>query len=201
MSLTASFRELPGSTLVKAYGINGDLILAWDCRSTTNLEVASLALAIRTSAILNVPRKSVHCVWTAPEALQPQTENPDNTAKRGPSFKANVKIIISPMKYSPSPDFGNVLTCNCCTDPCSDADDNTLMHPAPRTAWENCSVCEPCFLCADCRTETRPGEWKCFMCLCSTEIESLGVSQKRRFLLTLPNFYDSISEPDYSEVD
>ena len=180
MSLTASYRKIPCSTLVRAYGINGNLVAKWSCQKECDLTIASLALTISIASRFNVPRQSIHLAWDAVESMPPD----DNAANISIIFMANATMTLTPLHPFRDEEDDVKETCESCKDPCEDAD----VPWAPRKRIDNCIRCRPCFLCAACRVQIPPGEWTCFLCLEPTEVDLLNATQARRYSLALPNF-------------
>ena len=160
MSFTSSYNNIPRSTLVKAYGINGNLVAKWHYREECRTETASLALAISAASTLNVPRQSIHLVWAALETMPPD----DSATATSPAHMANVELVLAPLNLATDSEDDFVSgdeECQCCADPCDDADHTG----APRARIDNCVRCLPCFLCVACRVQIPSEGWVCFACL------------------------------------
>ena len=76
----------------------------------------------------------------------------------------NVQMIVSPL--SPELDglsslIGAEDDCQCCGDPCDDADE----PDSPRPRKMNCVEGKPYYLCHACRFQMGNNGWICFMCM------------------------------------
>ena len=199
MSFKSSYNNIPRSTLVKAYGIDGNLVAKWHYREECRTETASLALAISAASTLNVPRQSIRLVWAALETMPPD----DSATATSPAHVANVQLVLAPLNLATDSeddfvmihDGGTVLfTCQCCADPCDDADH---VFRGSRARIDNCVRCMPCFLCVACRVQI-PWEcghwnplvgshWVCFDCLEPAERRFLNTIQLNRYSLACPH--------------
>ena len=150
-SLTAYWLELITS-------INGNLVARWHCQEECDLETASLALAISAASTFNVPRQSIHLVWAALGTMPPD----DSAADTSPAHMANVELVLEPLKTATDAEDDGDARCQCCADPCDDADHAPWV---PRARVDNCVRCVPCFLCVACRLQIPSGGWVCFECL------------------------------------
>ena len=193
MSFKSSYNNIPRSTLVKAYGINGNLVAKWHCREECSLETASLALAISAASTLNVPRQSIRLVWAALETMPPD----DSATATSPAHVANVELVLAPLNLATDSEDDFVSgdeECQCCADPCDDADHAPW---GSRARIDNCVRCLPCFLCVACRVQI-PWEcghwnplvgshWVCFDCLEPAERRFLNTIQLNRYSLACPH--------------
>ena len=204
MSFSASYQYLPAGTLVRTCDINGKLINKWDCGTKCDLETASLALTIRAAATMNVPRQSIHLIWSPVKRTSPENINVDTEPLTKMKAKADVGLLLSPIEVCPESNFQfDVYSCFFCLDPCEDVDE----MQASRTREENCNRCGPCSLCDNCRiqvTTIQEGRgtqrrimagaprkvWVCFACLEPHEMNFLNEFQLRRFKLASPHLGD-----------
>ena len=161
MSFKSSYSEIPHSTLVKAYGINGNLFAKWDCQKECGLETASLALAISAASEPKVLRQSIHLVWAAVETMPPD----DSATDTSPAHMANVELVLAPLRsLSETEDDvsdSSNRNCFCCTDPCDGAD----AFLAPRARIANCIHCMSQFLSAACRVQVPSEGCVCLLCM------------------------------------
>jgi hypothetical protein len=154
------------------YRPSGVIAVTWRCDQEREVLVVSLAMTVYISKMLNVPRLCLHFIWNAPSPTEPYPEaGIDITQERdlhgrqegdritAPICVMNVQIIVSPL--SPTDDGQAEDDCQCCGDPCDDADEPY----APRSRKTNCMECEPCWLCHACRFQMGEKGWICFSCV------------------------------------
>jgi hypothetical protein len=188
MSFRTSYKDIPSGTLIKTYDLDGKLVSKWNCRRPCEVGVASLALMTKAAAALNVPRQSIHLVWSKLEGMCLDEEDANANSDPLMKAKADVQLYLEPLKDE---DQDNNYRCFVCLDPCEDVDEDR----ASRTRSENCDRCNPCSLCTNCHVQVTnimdrvvQKVGVCFACLEPHEMMFLNESQKRRYKLALPTF-------------
>ena len=75
--------------------------------------------------------------------------------------------------------------CSVCGDPCLDADVEGALSDKKVTRYTNCVLCEPCYLCGDCRVSVR-GKYYCFDCIDREAAGEVPVRALKRMDYTMP---------------
>ena len=141
----------------------------------TELETFKIAIHRLVARKLQLPCRFVRLIWSV--SMQQFVET-----STGECGCFTLSWVLSIPDTDLPEECVSSCFCDCCGDPCEDADDVPEDAIGGRI-WK-CPRCRPCFLCRDCRVELLNGEGfviSCMFCLEDAEVWYLEEPHARRW--------------------
>ena len=155
---------------IKVVGIAGDHpLLTYKVTEPIQYRTLAYAFVLVLAKKQNIPRRCVSLAW------EWVCQN---------SQTAECKVTYVATTLTEDEEYTDD-ECFVCGDPCHDADDAWATSQGLPTREQNCAVCEPCWLCSDCRIQIQ-GAYYCYDCIQDNQATLIKQSGWKRMKLVCP---------------